>query len=248
MPIRAVLFDLGNTLWHIPAPPPHEKVREETVRRISALLRSWGIEPEGELFFLGRDIRLTVTEADRRAYEGDGVSPHFGAIVQQVAADKGLSLSREQSEQLWRTWNLEGSFFGRRLLDDALETLEALRRRGYRTGCVTNRPFSGPAFVGELDEHGLSELLDVISISCDVGYLKPHPKIFEHALEALDVPAEEAAMVGDSLRADVGGAQALGLTAVWLRRPASAEAVDGVRPDFVVDALGQVPQLPCFAR
>src|SRR3990172_2364406 len=117
MPIRAVLFDLGNTLWHIPELPPVQQVREETVRRIFALLRSWGVEPEGELYFLGRDIRLAVSEADRSAYEGACVSPDFAAIVRQVAAAKGLDLSPEQSALLWQTWNLEGAFFGRRLFD-----------------------------------------------------------------------------------------------------------------------------------
>ncbi len=124
MTIKAVLFDLGNTLWHIPEPPPVQSVREETVRRISALLRSWDIEPDGELFFLGRDIRLAIEGADRVAYKGDCISPHFPTLVGQVAAEKGLDLEPEQSERLWETWNLGGIFFGRRLFDGALEIPE----------------------------------------------------------------------------------------------------------------------------
>ncbi len=247
MAIRAVLFDLGNTLWHIPDPPPVERIRGETVRRIFALLHSWGIEPEGELRFLGRDIRLTTGEADRTAYEGDCVSPHFPTVVREMAATKGLDLTPEQAEELWTTWNLGGPFFGRRLFDDAIETLETLRSRGYRIGCVTNRAFGGPAFVQEVEEHGLAEMLDVMSVSCDMGYMKPHAEIFQHALDRLDVTPQETVMVGDSLRADVGGAQALGMTAVWRRRPQASEQVDGVRPDFVVDELREVPPLSCFS-
>ena len=246
MPIRAVLFDLGNTLWHIPERPPVEKIREETVGRIFGLLRSWDIEPEGELRFLGRDIRLAIGEADRTAYESDCVSPHFPTLVRELVATKGLDLTSEQSEQLWETWNLEGAFFGRRLFDDAVETLGAFRERGYRLGCVTNRPFAGPAFMSEVEELGLSRLLDVMSVSCDVGYMKPHPKIFQHALEGLGVAPEETVMVGDSLRADVEAAQALGMTAVWRQHPGIREEVDGVRPDFAVGELHELPQLPCF--
>jgi HAD superfamily hydrolase (TIGR01549 family) len=244
MAIRAVLFDLGNTLWHIPEPPPQQEVRNETVGRIYALLHSWGIPPEGELRFLGRDIRLAVTGADRQAYETDCVSPHFPSVVHEVATSKGLNVTREQSLRLWETWNLEGAFFGRRLFEGALETLETLRQRGYRLACVTNRVYGGQGFEAEVAELGLSPYLDVMSVSCELGYMKPHPAIFQHALEGLRVAAQEAVMVGDSLRADVGGAQALGMATVWRRPPDAAEQVDGIRPDFVVDELRELLDLP----
>jgi HAD superfamily hydrolase (TIGR01549 family) len=247
MAIRAVLFDLGNTLWHIPAPPPAQEIREETMRRIYALLRSWGIEPEGDLRFLGRDIRLAITAADRLAYETDGVSPHFPSVVSEVAKAKGLDLSAEQVHQLWQTWNLEGSFFGRRLFDDAIETLAALREQGLRLACVTNRAYSGPQFMSEVEALGLAPLFEVMSVSCDLGYMKPHPNIFLHAIEALDVAPDEVVMVGDSLRADVAGAQALGMTAVWRRYHAThSEDGDGIEPHFVVDELRELLELPIF--
>jgi HAD superfamily hydrolase (TIGR01549 family) len=246
MPVRAVLFDLGNTLWHIPEPPPIEQVRHETVRRILGLLRSWGIEPRDEHRFLGRDIRLAITGADKRAYESDCISPDFTAIVQGVAGDKGLDIGPEQAQELWYTWNLGGDFFGRRPFDDAIETLETLCARGYRLGCVTNRPFSGPAFLVELTELGLTPYFDALVASCDVGYMKPHAKIFEHTLGELAVAPEEAVMVGDSLIADVGGAQALGMTGIWRRPPKLLEELDGVRPHFVVNELRELLDLPVF--
>lgn len=247
MAIRAVLFDLGDTLWHIPDPPPREKIREETVRRIFSLLRSWEIEPEGELHFLGRDIRLTVDAAIRQAFEGDFLEPHSPTLVRQVAADKGLDLSLEQGEQLWEAWNLGGPFFGRRLFDDAIEMLESLRSAGYRIGCVTNRSFGGPAFVSEVEQHGLADFFEAMAVSCDLGYMKPHPKIFQHALDALAVAPEETAMVGDSLRADVAGAQALGMTAIWRPYHTRRGEVDGVEPNFTIDELREIPRLPCFS-
>ncbi len=246
MTIRAVLFDLGNTLWHIPERPPADRIRRETVRRIFGLLNSWGIEPEGELRFLGRDIRLATGEADHVAYNGDRVSPHYPALVQELVAKKGLDLTIEKSEQLWDTWNLEGAFFGRRLYDDATETLQALQDRGLHLGCVTNRPYGGPSFTEEVAAHGLDKLLGVMSVSCEIGYMKPHPRLFEHALERLDVQADEAVMVGDSLHADVAGAQALGMTAVWRQHSKLHEDADGVQPDFVVDELRELLQLPCL--
>jgi HAD superfamily hydrolase (TIGR01549 family) len=247
MAIRAVLFDLGNTLWHIPEPPPAQEIREETMRRLYALLRSWGVEPEGDLRFIGRDIRLAITAADRLAYETDAVSPHFPTIVHEVAKAKGLDLTAEQVHQLWQTWNLEGSFFGRRLFDDAIETLAALREQGYLLACITNRAYAGPQFMSEMASLGLAPMFDVMSVSCEIGYMKPHPTIFQHAIEALDVTPEESVMVGDSLRADVAPAQSLGMTAVWRRYHATHdEEAGGIQPHFVVDELRELLDLPIF--
>src|SRR3972149_345718 len=90
MPVKAVLFDLGNTLWHIPDPPPQQEVRNETVRRILELLRSWGVDVTDQHRFLGRDIRLAITGADRKAYETDCVSPDFTKLVHDIAAGHRL--------------------------------------------------------------------------------------------------------------------------------------------------------------
>ncbi len=245
--IEAVLFDLGNTLWHIPERPPVNDIRRETVRRIFSVLQEWGVEPEDELRFLGRDIRLAMGEADRAAYESDCISPHFPGVVQEVVKSKGLDITLEQGEQLWDAWNLEGSFFGRRLFDDAMDTLTGLRGMGLRLGCVTNRPFAGPSFVEEVEAHGLADLMDVMSISCDIGYMKPHPKIYQHALEELGVAPQNTMMVGDSLRADVAGAQTLGMTGVWRKHHAIKERVQDVEPDYAIDELSELLTLPCLS-
>lgn len=258
---RAVLLDLGETLWHFPTMPPFELIRGETVRRINALLLSWGIEPERDLFFLGRDIRFALEDADREAYYGDRVSPHCPTLAKQVAAEKGLHLTDEQAEELWLTWNLGGAFFGRALYEGTLDTLNWLRERGYRLGAVTNRHVGGEPFREEMRQLGVLDHFDVLSISCDVGYMKPHPRIFQHALDALAVSPQEAVMVGDSLRADVGGAQALSMLTVWRRNhPAGKEGHSSVQdgpagttaesahaqPDYVVESLWEVIQLPIF--
>jgi len=215
--IKNVLFDLGDTLWHFPKMPPADVIRGETMRRIGGLLGSWGIPLEGDLRFIGREIRLGVERADRAAYESDLVSPDFNEVVRQIAAGMGLDLTYEQAAQLWDAWNLGGLTLGRTMFDDAFETLDWLRDRGVRLGCVTNRVFGGPRFDEELRELGLDKYFECVAVSCDIGYMKPHPRIFEHAFEQMGIDPSETAMVGDSLRADVEAAQALGMTSIWRR-------------------------------
>lgn len=248
MPVRAVFFDIGDTLCHFPELPPTEAIRNETVRRILGLLDSWGIEPTDEQRFLGRDIRLAIERANDEAYRSDYISPHFPTVARQVAAERGLDITPEQAEQLWETWNLGGNFLGRQVFEDAITMLDKLRNKGYRIASVTNRAMGGQTFLNEMAELGLTDYFEHWSISCDLGFMKPHPEIYHDALRALDLEPKEVVMVGDSLKADVAGAQALGMIAVWRKptRPNPREDIDGIRPDFVVEELREIPPLACF--
>jgi len=69
---------------------------------------------------------------------------------------------------------------------------------------------------------GLNPYFDQVIISEDVGVNKPHPVIFRHALYQANAGKEESIMVGDSLEADIRGAQSFGLKAIFfnpLRQP-----------------------------
>ena len=102
--ITAVLFDLGDTLWHFPNMPPAKVIRTETVGRLSRLLKSWGEEVTDERYYLGRDIRLAVEEETSRAFHGDSLDPGYPELCRRVAARNGLSLTPEQGEELWEAW------------------------------------------------------------------------------------------------------------------------------------------------
>jgi len=256
MAIRAVLFDLGDTLWHFPNMPPREVLIAETVGRISELLNGWGLEFTEQRRFLGRDIRMAVEEETSRAFHGDCLDPGYPALCRRIAGYHGLDLTPEQGEELWEAWNLGGAFLGRVLFPDVLDTLTSLRDQGYRLAAVTNRGYSGPRFHEEMQDLGLASLFEETVISCDVGYMKPHPWIYQHTLERLKIEADGVVMVGDSLRADVEGAKALGIVAVW-RRPVTGEPVEAtedepeetgsVAPDYIIDNIGELMTLPMFA-
>jgi len=256
MPIEVVLFDLGDTLWHFPSMPPDEVVAAETRRRVFDLLKRWGFEVTPQRFTLAGDIRRAVEEETEWAFHSDCLDPGYPEICRRVAARHGLELTPEQGNELWEAWNLGGAFLGRTLFPDALDTLRWLKGQGYRLGAVTNRGYGGPRFRREMEDLGLVELFEVIVVSCHIGYMKPHPRIFEYALDRMGVGLGETVMVGDSLRADVQGAKALGMTAVW-RRPPVGEPVEetedkpepeeSIVPDYTIDTLSQLKSLPIFA-
>jgi FMN phosphatase YigB (HAD superfamily) len=77
--------------------------------------------------------------------------------------------------------------------------------------------------------------------------MKPHKLLFEHALGELGVAGSEALHVGDSLIADVRGAQALGMTAVWRKPRKRFDEPEGIVPDYTIAELEELLQLPLLA-
>ena len=98
-------------------------------------------------------------------------------------------------------------------------------------GLVSNAFDPGWLLHRDLEQMGLEERLDFSVFSSEVGMRKPHPAIFERALEALEVEPERTLFVGDRLYEDVRGAAEVGMTtvqALWFR---ADEHPDGAEPD-----------------
>jgi putative hydrolase of the HAD superfamily len=72
---------------------------------------------------------------------------------------------------------------------------------------------------------GFEPFVDALIVSEEVGVSKPHPAIFGHALHRLECAPGDAVMIGDSWTADVEGARAAGIRAIWFNRS------DGTPPD-----------------
>jgi putative hydrolase of the HAD superfamily len=125
--------------------------------------------------------------------------------------------------------------------------LEAFRARGLKLALVSNTVSPRWAMEPVLERMGLVDRLDAIVLSSEVGKRKPHPAIFEHALDELGVAPVEALFVGDRLEADVLGASRVGMKtvqALWFR---ADDAPVEIEPDFQaftqMDVLNVVDRL-----
>jgi len=120
------------------------------------------------------------------------------------------------------------------VFDDVVPALEALEANGIRCAVVSN----WDSRLGQLlDRLGLGRWFEFVFTSATVGYRKPDPRIFGHALAQLGVSAGRAVHVGDSYEDDVLGAQRAGVTPVLIAR-------DGPPPAGVatLQALTGLPQ------
>jgi len=115
-------------------------------------------------------------------------------------------------------------------LEEVLASLTALP---LKLGLVTNgREIMQRSVIAEL---GIAHYFDAILISEVEGVRKPDVRIFQRALERLDVAAEYCLFVGDHPLVDVEGAQRAGMRAIWKRDeywgdcPAADWIVDDLR-------------------
>jgi putative hydrolase of the HAD superfamily len=122
---------------------------------------------------------------------------------------------------------------------DTIDTLADVRRRGMKIGLVSNTVWPGSLHRVDLERFGLIDFFDHLLFSADVGIRKPHPKIFQTALEALKVAPSEAVFVGDRVPEDVAGAMRVGMRGVWKERP-DRERLPGVTPDAQIVHLREL--------
>ena len=148
-------------------------------------------------------------------------------FTEQIIRGMGGNSDRvsECAAEMTRAWEHAHNFA---IYDDVLPTLQLLRERRLRIGLVSNTSRDLQAFVRH---HGLE--VDAAVGSGAYGKTKPHPTIFRYALEQLDVPPEDAVMVGDSVEDDVEGARAVGMRAFLIDRegrfPEREDKLDDLR-------------------
>jgi putative hydrolase of the HAD superfamily len=231
--LRAVLFDWGGTLmrdeWS------DEIALEGHSAGLAALAReglpdaatftSYLREHEAELFPLAGEDEIDISEVMAGSFRDHGVE----------LTDDDVRLFLQAAQDVWSAKY--------ELADSTHALLEALRARGLKLALVSNTASPGWLLEPILERQGITERVDTVVLSSEVGKRKPHPAIFERALRELNVASTEALFVGDRLGADVVGASRVGMKtvqAVWFR---ADEGPEGVEADYQAFTLMDVLNL-----
>jgi HAD superfamily hydrolase (TIGR01662 family) len=239
MQISTILFDLGSTLVYSKKPwPPIYKKADQAL--VDVLSRS-GIDINPDVFFTdsGGFIRSYY---DRHSEENVELTTF--KFLRDVLYQKGFRntpdlVLHSALEAMYavtqKNWFLEL---------DTISTLKTLKTFGYRLGLISNTSDEKNVH-GILDKGGLRPFFETILTSAALGIRKPDVRIFQIALDRLQVRAENVAMVGDSLEADIQGANQSGIYSIWITRrvqiPDDGELL--VQPQAVITTLDQIPSL-----
>jgi putative hydrolase of the HAD superfamily len=188
---RVIFFDVGNTLLF----PNRAKMLDAIARDRHPTLEQWhALE------------RRTKNEFDL-GMQGGKVDHSFWWIfhtylLQQLGEDTGLRDLLVEKTQNSANWDY--------MPPGTRESLERLRQK-FRIAVISN---ADGGIKRVLTRCGIADCFESITDSGIVGVEKPHAKIFEAALAAMNVRADESLYVGDVYSVDYLGARNAGMQAV----------------------------------
>jgi len=170
----------------------------------------------------------------------------FHSIEENIAwiyARQGWQIAPERVTEAVRL-RLEFTRAGLAPLPGALEALTTLHERGYRLGLISDCSAETPQLWESLP---FAPLIEAPVFSCDVGYLKPDPHIYQIACQRLGVAPGECVYIGDRPE-EVIGARAVGMRALRVRPPHddTYEAREEGHPTWDGPELESVAQLPAL--
>ncbi|MCM6763386.1 HAD family hydrolase [Rathayibacter sp. ZW T2_19] len=234
--LQLALFDLDDTLFR------HARAVQAGIVAHSAAL---GSPYAGEAADLQRRWYELEEEHYHRYLAGElDYEGQRRARAIAFAADAGVELTPEEASE-WFAAYLEQYVAAWTLHDDALRVLDRLDAAGVRIGVITNGDLDFQT--RKMDAIALSERVEHLIASGEVGVTKPDPRIFRVACERFGVAPSDALYIGDRLGTDAIGAARAGLRGVWLDRVGGPEHGRELPEDAValdVRRIGSLDELP----
>jgi len=185
-----------------------------------------------------------VRDLEQVIFRTPSASPEDLALHVARAANVDLTQALEACGALWRSQLLEAY-----TLPGAAETIAAVARAGIPRAYLSN---IWPPFYEHFRRTFAAEAEAPQFLSFQMGLSKPDKRFFTGALKALNVPASEVVMIGDTYKNDILPAIELGMRTVWvLHRPekereALVEVLNGAapRPNLTLRSIGELkPEL-----
>jgi HAD superfamily hydrolase (TIGR01549 family) len=213
--IRAVLFDLDDTIYdHSYA---SRKALEQTIGLDSALTAA-GIDfVEAQNHYWLERLHHDVAQGSRSLEDARNerwmrLLEHFQGNVENASRLASFHRNTYLKHE--------------RAVPGAFDMLDTLRNAGLALAIVSNN--SRAEQLGKLERLGVLRMFSAIIVSADHGFSKPDPRLFQQALNRLDVSASEAVHVGDNWNADIEGAINASIHPIWFNRFEAAAKRDGI--------------------
>lgn len=228
--LKCVTFDLDDTLWAV----------DPVIHRANRTLWQW-LEENGGTFTQLHTF-ADLTEGSRMRAELLAEFPeiaHSMGLIRLRLLEKGLraaGYSEQEAEALAaRAFSVFMTARHRiELFEHAIGMLKQLRSRGLKIGALSN----GNA---DVSRTGLAGLFDFQFNAEGVGTAKPHPLMFQRALEHTGLRPEQVVHIGDHPVNDVQAARDLGIWTVWVNLPGQVWP-EPARADETATCLSQIPE------
>jgi 2-haloalkanoic acid dehalogenase type II len=226
--LRAVCFDLDNTLWDI----------EPVLTRAERILADWmhSRYPRlAESLSAGAMTRVRETLLREQPHRAHDLTYLRREALARLAGDSGYDRATSETiaHEAFTAWHAERNRCTP--YDDVVPALETLRTR-YRLATLSN----GNADLGRI---GMAHHFDISLHAAELGFAKPDPRAYAALADALTLEPAEILFVGDEPFADVAGPGAAGMRTVWVNRTGAEWPGTLAAPDASVSDLGGVVAL-----
>ncbi|MCK4850967.1 MAG: HAD family hydrolase [Phycisphaerae bacterium] len=243
--IKAVLFDLGNTLLDFDCKDEDiKKMFEIGARQAYDHLQDQGYRLPSFTNYHRCQLRQMLW----RVTWARTIRRDFNALhtLRRISLSMGLDLTQDQLEDLSWRWYVPLSNTANAAAQ-ARQVLDWLVQRKFKLGIISNTFIPGAVLDKHLAREGLLDYFPVRLYSCDTGFRKPSRKIFRLALRQLSCQPRQVVFVGDVPRTDVRGARRVGMIAVLkdYNQPRNLRDrwMPYTKPDFTITHMSQLKEI-----
>lgn len=225
---KHIFFDLDRTLWDF------ERNSEKALR---ILFLENNLLSQIDTFERFHKVYLNKNKALWQAYSSGKISKEALRYERFRATFKKFNMSDEVLVQRFGDGYVDLSPKQTLLVPNAKSVLTDLESMGFNLHIITNGFFEVQHI--KLKEAGIHHHFDVILCSEEVGFNKPHSKIFIYAMEKAKAAPFNSLMIGDDYRADVLGAIKVGMQAIWYQEKSNSKA----KYEYKISCLSEIPLL-----
>jgi putative hydrolase of the HAD superfamily len=222
--VRAICFDLDNTLWDVwpVIIRAEQRMYDFLAQRYPRVVASMTLE-------MMRSAREQTAAAHPQ------MAHDFTFLRKQTLREhaREFGYAEAMAEEAFDAFIQARNEVD--LYADVLPALEQLRGR-YRLFTASN----GNADLGKI---GLAHFFERTIAARHVGALKPDPAIFHKVIEGTDLQAHEVVYVGDDPQLDVAGARSAGMHAIWIDRQGLQWPAEIAPPAYTIRSLTQLVDL-----
>lgn len=236
--INTVIFDMGGTIediWYT------DETTRNAWEKVLAILKDHNLDPKYPLEEFGPKLMEGIkeykklSESEMIEYKPEQIWPEYYL----AAFDLDKEALKACSEELAGMW--EVTYYHRELRPHVKEMLTKLKELGYRISVISNTASIYSVF-DVLEEYGIRDFMEDVTLSSVTGYRKPNTEIFKIALREMRCRPEECCYVGDTISRDIIGATRAGFGKTvkiesFLSNKKDKDVKNLVQPDFVVKDL-----------
>jgi HAD superfamily hydrolase (TIGR01509 family) len=228
--VKALFFDMGNTLLHFHDGSTDEEKDEAGLRRMTEYLQ--GFCPSVTV----REVRSGFFDPWMEKLEKRATALteyQIDHLLLPFLAGYGVAFSREHCVETMRAFYSE--YISQVQWEPKLrESLLQFKEMGYRLGVVSNACLYDEVMKDCFVQAGVADLFESYTFSYGADFCKPRPEIFMQALASMSLAPHEAVMIGDHAANDLEPAVRLGMQAVlYDRGQRQASVTAGAEDGFI---------------